>query len=114
MPKGNVISQSIVEGKYVDKGTAITLVISSGSNKTYYWTKFTVSAPDSDEVVSGDIVLIGSDGSKIQSWDNIKSFPHTITASNIENCDSGTIKVTWHLSDGSTSTQEQNVIFSKQ
>lgn len=114
VPKGNVISQSIVEGKYVDKGTAITLVISSGSNKTYYWTKFTVSAPDSDEVVSGDIVLIGSDGSKIQSWDNIKSFPHTITASNIENCDSGTIKVTWHLSDGSTSTQEQNVIFSKQ
>lgn len=114
VPKGNVISQSIVEGKYVDKGTAITLVISSGSNKTYYWTKFTVSAPDSDEVVSGDIVLIGSDGVKIQSWDNIKNFPHTITANNIENCESGTIRVTWHLSDGSTSTQEQNVIFNKQ
>lgn len=112
--KGNVINQSIAEGKYVDRGTGITLVISSGSNKTYYWTKFTVSAPDSDEVVSGDIVLIGSNGTQIQSWENIKKFPHTITASNIENCESGTIKVTWHLADGSTSEQTQNVMFNRQ
>ena len=114
IPKGNVINQSIAEGKYVDRGTGITLVISSGSNKTYYWTKFTVSAPDSDEVVSGDIVLIGSNGTQIQSWENIKKFPHTITASNIENCESGTIKVTWHLADGSTSEQTQNVMFNRQ
>lgn len=114
IPKGNVINQSIAEGKYVDRGTGITLVISSGSNKTYYWTKFTVSAPDSDDVVSGDIVLIGSNGTEIQSWENIRKFPHTITANDIENCDSGTIKVTWHLSDGSTSEQTQNVIFNKQ
>ena len=114
IPKGNVINQSIAEGKYVDRGTGITLVISSGSNKTYYWTKFTVSAPDSDDVVSGDIVLIGSNGTEIQSWENIRKFPHTITANDIENCDRGTIKVTWHLSDGSTSEQTQNVIFNKQ
>lgn len=114
IPKGNVINQSIAEGKYVDRGTGITLVISSGSNKTYYWTKFTVSAPDSDDVVSGDIVLIGSNGTEIQSWENIRKFPHTITANDIENCDSGTIKVTWHLSHGSTSEQTQNVIFNKQ
>ncbi len=54
VPKGNVINQSIPSGKYVDRGTGVTLVISSGSNKTFYYCKATISAPDSDEVVSAD------------------------------------------------------------
>ncbi len=116
IPKGNVINQSIPAGKYVDRGTGITLVISSGSNKTYYYCKATISAPESDEVVSADILLVGSNGSQIQNWSGIKisSFPYSITASDIENCDSGTIKVTWHLADGSSREQSENVMFSKQ
>lgn len=114
--KGNVINQSITSGKYVDRGTGITLVISSGSNKTYYWMKATVSAPESDEVTSGDITLVASNGTQIQNWNGIKisKFPYTITASNIENCDSGTIKITWHLSDGSSREQTENIMFNKQ
>lgn len=116
VPAGNVINQSIASGKYVDRGTGITLVISAGSNKTYYWMKATVSAPESDEVVSGDIVLTGSDGTQIQSWNGIKisKFPYTITANNIENCDSGTIKITWRLSDGTSREQTENIMFNKQ
>lgn len=116
VPAGNVIEQSIAAGKSVDIGTDITLVISSGSSKKYYWVKATVSAPDSDEVVSGDISLVASDGKPIQSWNGIKisKFPYTITANDIENCDSGTIKITWHLSDGSSKEQTENIMFSKQ
>ena len=116
VPKGNVITQSIPSGKYVDRGTGITLVISSGSNKTYYYCKATISAPESDEVVSADIVLTASNGTQIQTWSGIKisSFPYSITASDIENCDSGTIKVTWHLSDGTSREQTENVMFTKQ
>ena len=116
VPKGNVINQSIPSGKYVDRGTGVTLVISSGSNKTFYYCKATISAPDSDEVVSADIVLTGSNGTQIQTWSGIKisSFPYSITASDIENCDSGTIKVTWYLSDGTSREQTENVMFTKQ
>lgn len=116
VPAGNVINQSIARGKYVDKGTGITLVISSGSNKKLYWIKATISAPDSERVESGDIVLVGSDGKQIQSWNGIKisKFPYTITANDIENCESGTIKITWHLSDGSSKEQTENIMFNKQ
>ena len=117
VPKGSVMNQSIPGGKYVDRGTGITLVISNGTNKTYYFCKATVSPPEqTDQVVSADIVLTGSNGEQIQSWMNIKisKFPYTISSVDIEGCDSGTIKVTWYLADGSTSVQTQNVMFTKQ
>lgn len=116
IPAGNVINQSIAEGKYVDRGTGITLVISSGSNKNYYYCKAEISLPTNAEVVSADIVLTASDGTQLQTWSGVKSskFPYKINCGDIENCDSGTIRITWHLADGSTSTQTDNVMFTKQ
>lgn len=116
VPKGNVINQSIAPGKYVDEGTGISLVISSGSNKTYYMCRLKIKAPENADVVSADIELTGSNGSQIQTWNDIdiSEFPYRISAVDIENCESGTIKITWRLSDGSTSTQTDNVMFEKQ
>ena len=116
IPAGNVVNQSIPEGKYVDRGTGITLVISSGSNKDYYFCKAEISLPTNAEVVSADIVLTASDGTQLQTWSGVKSskFPYKISRGDIENCDSGTIRITWHLADGSTSTQTDNVMFTKQ
>ncbi len=113
---GKVISQSIASGKYVDKGTNISLVISLGSKKNYYYCKATVTAPENDDVVSADIVLKGSDGKEIQSWSGIKisKFPYVISVSDIEECDSGTVKIVWYLADGSSKEQTENVIFTKQ
>ncbi len=114
--KGTVIGQSVDPGKFVDKGTGISLVVSSGISKTYYYCKAVISAPESDSVVSADIVLTASDGTHIQTWSGVKisKFPYTITAQNIEDCSSGTVKITWHLSDGSSNTQTDNVMFTKQ
>lgn len=114
--KGTVIGQSVDPGKFVDKGTGISLVVSSGSSKTYYYCKAVISAPESDSVVSADIVLTASDGTHIQTWSGVKisKFPYTITAQNIEDCSSGTVKITWHLSDGGSNTQTDNVMFTKQ
>ncbi len=116
IPAGNVINQSIPEGKYVDRGTGITLVISSGSSKNYYYCKAEISLPTNAEVVSADIVLTASNGTQLQTWSGVKSskFPYKISCGDIEDCDSGTIKITWHLADGSTSTQTDNVMFTKQ
>ena len=113
--EGNVIEQSIAANKYVDRGTNISIVVSAGSNKAYYFCKATISPPpERDDVVSADITLVGSDGKQIQSWTDIKKFPATISSYDIENCDSGTIKVTWYLADGTSSNQSQDVIFTKQ
>ena len=113
---GKVISQSVAAGKYVEKGSGVTLVISLGSKKNYYSCKATVTAPDNDDVVSADISLKGSNGTTIQSWSGIKisKFPYTISASDIEEIDSGTIRIVWYLSDGSSKEQTENVMFTKQ
>ncbi len=116
VPEGHVMEQSIAKDKYVDKGTNITLVISAGSGKTYYTCQLSIAAPESNSVVSADIVLFASDGTKLQEWDDIKisKFPYKISVPNIENSDSGTIKITWRLADGSSQEQSDNVMFKKQ
>ena len=115
IPEGNVIDQSIVPEKYVDQGTGITLTVSAGSGKTYYTCKAEIAAPENGDVVSADIVLTASNGKQIQTWSDIKisKFPYTIMATDIEDCSSGTIQITWHLADGSTSKQTENIMFKK-
>ena len=110
------MEQSIAANKYVDKGTNITIVVSAGSNKAYYFCKATISLPPGreEDVASADITLLDSNGTQLQSWPEVKKFPTTIAKSDIENCDSGTIKITWYLKDGTTSNQTQDVIFTKQ
>lgn len=114
--EGHVISQSIAAGKYVDAGTNISLVISLGTKKNYYSCKATITAPDSEEVTSADIILQGSNGAQIQEWMRVKisKFPYTISVSDIEDCSSGTIRIIWYLADGSSKEQTENVMFTEQ
>lgn len=117
VPAGHVISQSIAPGKYVDEGTNITLVISSGPKTTYYKFSATVSAPEnSEEVESANIVLKDSNGEMIEQWSNIAidSFPYRLEKSDIPEAASGTLEITWKLTDGTTQTQTQSVTFKKQ
>lgn len=113
---GNVISQSITQGKYVDAGTNISLVISLGPKTTYYFCKATITAPESDEVTSADIVLTDANGNQLQSWTGIKKskFPYTISVSDIEESSAGKIRITWYLTDGSSKEQTENVTFTRQ
>lgn len=117
VPAGHVISQSIAPGKYVDEGTNITLVISNGPKTTYYKFSATVSAPeDSEEVESASIVLKDSNGEVLEQWSNIdiSSFPYRVEKSDIPEMTSGTLEITWKLTDGTTQTQTQSVTFKKQ
>ena len=116
VPEGNVISQSVADGKYVDRGTNISLVISLGPSKTYYFCKATISEPTNGEAVSADIALYDANGALLQQWNGIKisKFPYTIAKYDIEGCDNGTIQVIWYRPDGSTSEQTDNVMFTKQ
>lgn len=114
---GNVISQSIAAGKYVDVGSNISLVVSSGPKTTYYKFSHKVTAPaDSSRVTGANIVLKGSDGSVIETWNNvnISSFPFVVEKSDIPKVSSGTLETTWLFNDGTTQSQHESVDFTKQ
>ena len=115
---GNVISQSIDAGKYVDKDTAITIVVSSGPEKVSYYIRSQVKAPTDVTVTSADIELYKSGGSDlIDSWNGVTSFPYTVEEHNID-VPKGTIVITWHYTDAdgneATSTQEKEISFNKE
>lgn len=114
--EGLVISQSEAAGSYIAKGSSVSLVISLGAENIFYKCKATITAPSSDEVDSADITLYDSDGNELKSWEDvgISAFPYSISCTDISNTDSGRISITWYLEDGSTSTQDQNVSFTKQ
>ncbi len=108
--EGNVISQSIDGGKYAEKGTSITIVVSSGPEKISYYIKSPVKAPTNVTVTSADITLYKAESSDvIQSWSGITSFPYTVEAHNID-VPKGTIVITWHYTDsnGAEQSQEQS------
>lgn len=114
--EGNVISQSIAKDQSVDEGTNISLVISLGSRVTKYYCNAKITAPDSSEVKSADITLRDASGQVLQIWSGIDigKFPYTISVSDIESSDRGTLDITWHLSDGTAQEQHENVTFTKQ
>lgn len=117
VPAGHVISQSIAPGKYVDEGTDITLVVSSGPKTTYYKFSATISAPeDNEEVESADIILTDTNGDMIEQWNNIaiSSFPYRLEKTDILEISSGVLEITWKLSDGSIQEQRERVTFKKQ
>jgi len=114
---GNVISQSIAAGKYVDAGTNISLVISNGPKTTYYKFSDEITAPgDSSNVTGANIVLKNSEGTVIEEWKNvdISSFPYSIEKGDIASTNSGTLLITWLLKDGTTQVQNQSVSFTQQ
>ncbi len=73
---GNVISQSVEGGKYVDKGTTVTIVVSSGKKTTYYRYNRTLST-------EGSYRLTDANGNTLGSWNVGAGQSQTISVSNI-------------------------------
>lgn len=73
---GNVISQSIEAGRYVDKGTTITITVSTGKKTTYYKYNRTLST-------EGSYRLTDANGDTLGSWSIQAGQSQNISVSNI-------------------------------
>lgn len=102
---GRVIRQSVTQGKTVDAGTAVDLVISDGKKPEYYSYSGTVS---NTHAVPVSVVLKDAEGVAIASWDLQANQSLNISAKDIATS-SGTIEIT---GDGVNETK--TVTFTKQ
>lgn len=103
---GRVIRQSVTQGKTVDAGTAVDLVISDGKKPEYY--SYSGSVSNAHDVPVS-VVLKDANGSVIASWDLPASQTLTISAKDIATS-SGTIEIT---GDGGVN-ETKTVTFTKQ
>ena len=112
---GKVVGQSIDPGVRVTSGTTVTIAISKGEPSYGY--KATITAPSASGdtyVVSADITLTDSNGNTLFSQSvDISSFPYTLEKTGITGSDSGTLKITWNLNNGTQSDQTQGVSFTQ-
>lgn len=112
---GKVVGQSIDPGVCVTSGTTVTIAISKGEPSYGY--KATITAPSASGdtyVVSADITLTDSSGNTLFSQSvDISSFPYTLEKTGITGSDSGTLKITWNLNNGTQSDQTQSVSFTQ-
>ena len=112
---GKVVGQSINPGVRVTSGTTVTIAISKGEPSYGY--KATITAPSASGdtyVVSADITLTDSSGNTLFSQSvDISSFPYTLEKTGITGSDSGTLKITWNLNNGTQSDQTQSVSFTQ-
>ena len=108
MAEGQVISQDPVNGKFVDRGTTVTLTISLGKKITYYSYKSdTLAVPqDGKNYIGGTVTLKGSDGSTLWTTTFEGTNPGSVNVDNIKNMSSGTLEVAWTYlnEDGTTGT----------
>ena len=106
--EGQVISQDPVNGKFVDRGTTVTLTISLGKKTTYYSYKSdTLAVPqDGKNYIGGTVTLKGSDGSTLWTTTFEGTNPGSVNVDNIKNMSSGTLEVAWTYlnEDGTTGT----------
>lgn len=102
---GRVIRQGITQGKTVDAGTAVDLVISDGKKPEYYSYSGSVS---NTHDVPVSVVLKDAEGVSIASWDLQANQSLNISAKDIATS-SGTIEIT---GDGVNETK--TVTFTKQ
>lgn len=102
---GRVIRQSVTQGKTVDAGTAVDLVISDGKKPEYYSYSGTVS---NTHEVPVSVVLKDAEGVAIASWDLQANQSFNISEKDIATS-SGTIEIT---GDGINETK--TVTFTKQ
>ena len=102
---GRVIRQRVTQGKTVDAGTAVDLVISDGKKPEYYSYSGTVS---NTHEVPVSVVLKDAEGVAIASWDLQANQSLNISAKDIATS-SGTIEIT---GDGVNETK--TVTFTKQ
>lgn len=103
---GRVIRQSVTQGKTVDAGTAVDIVISDGKKPEYYSYSGSVSNTHEVPVL---VVLKDANGSVIASWDLPANQTWTISAKDIATS-SGTIEITGDGVENETKT----VTFTKQ
>ena len=102
---GRVIRQSVTQGKTVDAGTAVDLVISDGKKPEYYSYSDTVN---NTYKVPVSVVLKDAEGVVLETWDLPAGQSWGINANNIATS-SGTIEIT---GDGVNETK--TVTFTKQ
>lgn len=102
---GRVIRQSVTQGKTVDAGTAVDLVISDGKKPEYYSYSGTVS---NTHEVPVSVVLKDAEGVAIASWDLQANQSLNISAKDIATS-SGTIEIT-----GDDVNETKTVTFTKQ
>ena len=100
VPEGCVISQSVVEGKSVEKGATITLVISLGRRSTFYsLNNYSINKlpeiPADATSVKAVITLYRSEGEDVINTWKATSFPFAINQGNIENSSQGYIIIDW-------------------
>ncbi len=101
--QGHVISQGITQGKTVDSGTSVDLVISDGPKPVYYSYTGSVGSYDEDVTVS----LSDADGTTLQTWTVKAGDSLNINASNIASS-SGTITI-----KGASVNESKSVSFTK-
>ena len=100
VPEGNVISQSISEGTFVNPGTTVTLTISLGKKvETYSLNNYTIEKlseiPENATGITANISLYKSEGEdRINTW-TATSFPFSVSQGNIENCSEGYFVIDW-------------------
>ncbi|MCD8365741.1 MAG: Stk1 family PASTA domain-containing Ser/Thr kinase [Clostridiales bacterium] len=115
--EGNVISQSVSYGQYVDMGTSVDLVVSKGAKEVTYYVKNEVKAPTNVTVAYADMELYKAESDElIQSWTNVTTFPYTISVTGITGTDSGLLVIVWYYYDDdgnvvASSPQEESVTF---
>lgn len=100
--EGKVISQSIVNGKNVEKGTSISLVISLGPKTVYYSYTTTIDVPqDGKDYLTADISILNDKDEVLQTWKKQKAseMPMQLTKSDIVNSSTGTLKIVWTYQD---------------
>lgn len=102
---GRVIRQSVTQGKTVDAGTAVDLVISDGKKPEYYSYSGTVS---NKYKVPVSVVLKDAEGVVLGTWDLPAEGSLGINANNIATS-SGTIEIT-----GDGVSEIKTVTFTKQ
>jgi serine/threonine-protein kinase len=116
---GKVISQDPSEGKYVDKGSTINLVVSLGPESVSYYLETTVKAPENVTIEYADIELYLAESDElVSSWSHVTSFPYSLSAHGITESSEGTVVITWYYTDANgneqSQTQESSVSFKKE
>lgn len=100
--EGKVISQSIVNGKNVERGTSISIVVSLGPKTVYYSYTTTIDVPqDGKEYLTADISILNDKDEVLQTWKKVKAseMPMQLTKSDIVNSSTGTLKIVWTYRD---------------
>lgn len=102
IPENHVIDQSVPEGKYIEKGQSVTLVISLGQKitTTYYSLNNYIiekleSIPDYATQITAKITLYKSEGNDVINTWTANAFPYAINQGGIENCSEGYFTIEW-------------------